>query len=281
MATTPVAFSLAVNLDHVGWWADDLDTARLEFQQLGFNVTRPASLLTGAGPDAPQDEGQRSSHIMFQNTYLELTSVAGEVIPPHLSHYQAGSGLKIIALGCGDVNALHAGLKTTGWDLVDPARSERQLNYGAQTDEPVRFQWFMATPRQFPEVLVCMVEHLDRQRLFDPDITRQPNHVAELTEVLMLSEEPERSYLRYQPLESSPEDATGWLTFLTREQAELAYPGARLPLVAANASAQCIPMGVVLRSGKLGLLRQKLPQQSNGQVWFAAPGSTIVVVREC
>jgi len=280
MITAPSAFSLAVNLDHVGWWVDDLDSVRLEFEQLGFNVTRPASLLTGNAEDLPIDEGQSSSHIMFQNSYLELTTVVGEVIPPHLAEYQAGSGLKIIALGCNDASALHSRLATTGWDLVAPARSERRLHYGSQVDEPVRFQWFMATPQQFPEVLVCLVEHLDRQRLFDPDVTTQPNQVAELTEVLMLSNEPEQSYLRYQPLEVSVDLATGWLTFLTREQAELAYPGVRPPPLAVGDSALCTPMGVVLRSSGLDLLRRQLGQQSGGQVWFAAPGRTIVVVRE-
>jgi hypothetical protein len=279
MVAATRAFSLAVNLDHVGWWVDDLHSVTLEFERLGFNITRPASLLTGSSSDAPTDEGQVSSHIMFQNSYLELTTVVGEVIPHHLTEYQAGSGLKIIALGCVDACALHGSLVMGGWDVVDPARSERQLNYGDQLDEPVRFHWFMATPRQFPEVLVCLVEHLDHQRLFDAQVTKQPNQVAELTEVLMLSDEPEGSYMRYKPLESSTDDATGWLTFLTPEQAELAYPGARLPRLSTSGT-DCTPMGVVLRSAGLDFLRGQLDQESDGEVWFAAPGRTIVVVRE-
>ena len=279
MALIPTGFSLAVDLDHVGWWVDDLVSVRAEFERLGFNVTQPASLLTGSGRAAPQDEGQRSSHVMFRNTYLELTTVAGNAIPAHLMQYRGGSGLKIIALGCVDADALHDELASAGWDLVAPARSERRLDYGDR-DEPVRFRWFMATPTQFPEVLVCVVEHLDRERLFDPKVTEQSNQVIELTEVLMLANDPESSFGRYRALESAAGTAAGWLTFLSRKQAELAYPGLSLPVPSTSDAADCTPMGVVLRSGDLDFLRRRLGRQSGGQLWFAAPGGTIVVVRE-
>lgn len=272
-----MAFSLAVNLDHVGWWVDDLEAVSRQFDQLGFSVTRPASLLTGTSEGDPRDEGQRSSHVMFRDTYLELTTVIGSEIPGHLSAYQGGSGLKIVALGCADADARHDDLENVErWDLVATSRSQRELSYASQPNEPVRFKWFMATPTQFPEVLVCLVEHLDRQRLFDPSVTRQPNGVTELTEVLMLSDDPEGSFTRYRPLEASAGDTTGWLTFITRDQARLAYPGAALPSLGAGG---CVPLGVVLEASGLDFFATQQAPHAEGQFWFAAPGNTLVVIR--
>ncbi len=257
---------LAINLDHIGWWVDDLSAVGDAFAGQGFTVTDSASLLTGDVDGHPQDEGQRSSHIMFQNTYLELTTVVGEVVPSHLSQYQGGSGLKIVALNCADATTQHQALSQLGWDLVDPGHSERRLSYGNNPTDPVRFRWFMATPTQFPEVLVCVVQHLDRERLFDPSVTSHANGAQDLAEVLMLTADPATSLSRYRPLEAVGADATGWLTFLTPQQAQSAYPGATLPTLTGDHD--CVPMGIVINAAA-----------DSGADWFTGPGDTVVVVR--
>jgi hypothetical protein len=267
LATLAASERLAINLDHIGWWVDDLAATSADFLRHGFTVTGSASLLTGGKGDPPQDEGQRSSHIMFQNTYLELTSVVGEVVPAHLLQYQQGSGLKIIALGCVDAGVQHGALAELGWDLVEPARSERSLSYGTGSAEPVRFRWFMAKPTQFPEVLVCVVQHLDRGRLFDASMTHHANEATDLVEVLMLTIDPATSLARYRPLEASGDEATGWLTFVTPDAALSAFPGAALPIL--NGANDCVPMGIVVTTDRA----------QTGEVWFPGPGNTVVVVR--
>jgi len=257
---------LAINLDHIGWWVDDLAATSDDFVAHGFTVTGSASLLTGQG-DQPQDEGQRSSHVMFHNTYLELTTVVGEVVPAHLLQYQKGSSLKIIALGCADAAVQHGALTELGWDLVEPARSQRGLSYGSNSAEPVRFRWFMVKPAQFPEALVCVVQHLDRDRLFDASVTSHANAVTDLVEVLMLTADPAISLARYRPLEALGDEATGWLSFVTPEAARSAYPGAALPVL--SGVNDCVPMGIVVTTDRA----------QPKEVWFPGPGNTVVVVR--
>lgn len=258
---------LAINLDHIGWWVPDLAVATDHFAGHGFTVTGPANLLTGGSEAEPQDEGQRSSHIMFQTSYLELTTVVGNVVPAHLLRYQQGSGLKIIALGCADAVTQHRALAKLGWDLVEPAHSERTLSYGSGSAEPVRFRWFMATPRQFPEVLVCVVQHLDRTRLFDPAVTHHANNVTDLKAVLMLTADPAASMARYRPLEVPSGEATGWLNFVTPDDARGAFPGAGLPTL--GGAHDCVPMGIVVTTTG--------PEPT--EAWFPGPGDTVVVLR--
>ena len=255
---------LAINLDHIGWWVDDIEASTREFEGRGFTVTRPASLLTGAATQSPQDEGQLSSHVMFQNTYLELTTVIGDSIPPHLLEYRDGSSLKIIAFGCADADTKYNALLNLGWDVVAPGHSQRELGYGDRT-APVRFRWFMAAPSQFPEVLVCVVQHLDRERLFDPVVSAHANGVRELTEVMLLTDDPQTALARYRPLEAGADEATGWLSFVRPRTLQAEFPAVKLPQLADGSD--CVPVGIVLTA------------DSRGETsWFPGPGGTIVVV---
>ena len=71
-------------LDHIGILGSDITEMVNAYRSLGFHVTEPERLNAGAGGDFGR---QYSAHVMFENTYIELTAVEDCQSEHHLAPY--------------------------------------------------------------------------------------------------------------------------------------------------------------------------------------------------
>lgn len=164
---------MRIALDHLGWLGPDLQRLVAVFQGLGFRVLGPVPLQSGA---ARHPDAQWSAHVMFRDTYLELTALSADAVGHPLHRWRAEPpAVRLVLLRAYDAAAEHARLAATGWQLSEVQHAERRLAYGAQG--VARFRWFGLREEPWPGTLLAWVEHLDRAALFDPDVTVQPNTV--------------------------------------------------------------------------------------------------------
>ncbi len=195
------AYHVSLPLDHVGWLVGDLSAASNAFNRLGFRVTAPGTLKTGGDAGTLQDLGQRSAHVMFADTYVELTAVAAAMPPTHLARYMARPGLVILALRVPDVAAAHRALAATAVSVTAVAHSERPVDYGpAGRQGTARFHWFMCVAEDFPELLVCFVQHLTPELVFQPAVAAHDYQVVALSHVLLFTSDIAQTRARYQRL---------------------------------------------------------------------------------
>jgi hypothetical protein len=167
-----------IALDHLGWLGPDVDGMTAVFGRLGFRVLGPAPLRHGVstGPAA-----QWSAHVMFRDTYLELTSLSAAAVDHPLYRWRTDPpAVRLVLLGAVDAMAERARATTAGWCVSELQHAERRLEYGAQ--RVARFRWFglgensvPGTEFPAPGTLVAWVQHLDREFVFDPGVRSHPN----------------------------------------------------------------------------------------------------------
>lgn len=253
-------------LDHVGWLVEDLDAARKQFEAFGFAVTPTAALSTG-------EDVQYSAHVVFADTYLELTSFRG-AIPTHLAPYADSFGLKILALRSDAAAHYHELLGKRGLALTPLANSQRQVDSG----EWAKFCWFMAEPQAFPDVLVCGVEHETPEVVFPDPPAAQRNGATRLAEVLLLTSDPQVEAQRYAVLTG---DATrpGTLSILDADAASLRFHGLDAPRDETKL------LGISLDCDDLEGTKQWLADHrvdygaSARGIWLAGPDGTVIELR--
>lgn len=148
------------------------------FEALGFRVLGPVPLHSGT---TPSPAVQWSAHVMFRDTYLELTSVSEGAVGNPLHRWRTDPPcVRLVLLRAADAHAERARLATAGLLVRDVHHAERRLLYGA--GGVARFRWFglgedsvPGTEFPVPGTVVAWVQHLDREALFDPDVIEQPN----------------------------------------------------------------------------------------------------------
>jgi hypothetical protein len=164
---------MKIALDHLGWLGPDVRRLVDVFEALGFRVLGPVPLHSGAttGPAV-----QWSAHVMFRDTYLELTSVSAAAADNPLQRWRASpAGVRLVVLRTSDAAASHATLAAAGWQVTGVQHAQRRLAYGKQG--VARFRWFGLRDEPLPGVLAAWVQHLDREALFDASVSAQPNTV--------------------------------------------------------------------------------------------------------
>lgn len=171
---------MKIALDHLGWLGPDVHRLVSVFEGLGFRVLGPVPLQSGA---AGGPEVQWSAHVMFRDTYLELTSLSAEAARHPLYRWRADPPrVRLVLLRASDADAERSRLAASGWRLSEVQHAERRLAYGARG--VARFRWFgvddhsvPGTEFPVPGTVVAWVQHLDREAVFDRNVIEQPNTV--------------------------------------------------------------------------------------------------------
>lgn len=177
-------------VDHVGLVVADVGVTVTAFRKLGFQVSDPVGLLAtdAAGKTSPL--GQDSAHIVFDNAYLEISAPhpgSGNHLEPYLA---LGAGIRILCFASDDLAAdypLLSHAKLAGSPLLGSARAVRI----GQTERVARFRWCAVRPDLWPGVIVAIVEHLDRDIVFAPELRTHPNGARRLIEVSASPGEPD------------------------------------------------------------------------------------------
>ena len=165
-------------LDHVGLVVEDVAPVVAQLREAGFSVSDPVALQGENGP-----LGQTSAHCVFENFYLEISAPvpgSGNHLEPLLAE---GPGVKIIALGCEDADAAHAKLSESGVACGPLRDASREVMF-ARRRAIARFRWF-AVEEGPAGAITALVEHLDPEIVFAPELSAHRNGSRRVTEVVL------------------------------------------------------------------------------------------------
>ena len=162
-------------VDHIGILGRDIKTMVNAYRELGFSVTEPERLSAGTGVEQGE---QFSAHVMFNETYIELTAVENCQPEHHLAPYIGlPCGVRILILQCDDAASAHKRLASEGLPATPIYEAERQLSNGNQ--ELARFRWFSLAPQPLSQLLIGWVQHLTKTAVFQGS-EKHPNSATDM-----------------------------------------------------------------------------------------------------
>lgn len=171
---------LKLSIDHIGILGPSIEELVLEMQLLGFSIVGPAELTAVDASGKRVGLGQRSAHIMFADDYVELTAVDLPAAGHHLEQFlHPPWGIRLLLLSSDDIEHAHAQCRQRRLEPGEVQRASRHIDYGQGGE--AGFRWFGLPPVDWPDALVAYVEHLTRERVFDPGVCEHPNGALNLT----------------------------------------------------------------------------------------------------
>ena len=196
------SFRLPVPLDHAGYGVRDLHATIDLFKRLGFSPTKEKKLMT-RDPDSGgfRPLGQLSAHLVFEKGYLELsapTSRDNHLIPL-IERYP---GIHILALAAENVEEQRRYCRKWYRDLTPVRQASRNIEYG-KNHGIARFKWFPLPADVFSEGIVCSVEHLTRDLVFQREVLCHPNKVCALAGIYLCARNPALMKKKYEPFSKS------------------------------------------------------------------------------
>ncbi|MBM3504227.1 MAG: VOC family protein [Alphaproteobacteria bacterium] len=227
-------------IDHLGIVSRDMMATERAYKRLGFYVTEPKPLTAPDARGRQQPTGQDSQHFVFRDTYVELTGITDPNAKNHLEPYIARyAGLHILALNCKSADAASAALRGEGLPIPAANQAGREVLYG----KPglARFKWFMIPPAIAPEGLVCAVEHVTPEIVYQDVVMNHPNGAVSLIEATLCTTDLAGACRNYQRFLGVPDTPLpygrafdmGESRVVLCDPAGLArrYPGVRPPAV--------------------------------------------------
>lgn len=218
-------------IDHLGVVGRDIEALLRAYRRLGFTPTEPTPLM-GLNDGEPVYLGQDSAHLIFSESYVELSGVTTDDPGHHLAPWLARrAGLHILALGSEDATTSHAAMMAQDMSVPDVQDAGRHVAYGAKHGD-AKFKWFKAPDALGEEGFVCLVEQVTPELVFQPPEAGHPNGALGVVDVIVLAEDSAEAlarHSRYPGAERLDKNRLGFgdqtLTFF--DQANLAerFPG--------------------------------------------------------
>jgi len=207
-------------IDHLGVVGRDIGALVTTYTRLGFTPTEPVPLM-GLVDGEPVPLGQDSAHLIFADSYVELSGVTSTDPNHHLAPWlERRHGLHILAFGSSDADTAHAMLTQQGLEVPAVQGASRHVTYGTRHGD-AKFKWFKAPDSLGDEGFVCLVEQVTPDLVFQPPENGHPNGALSVTGVTLLSDDPAESIKRFEaypgaaPLNETQLDFDGQvLTFL-------------------------------------------------------------------
>lgn len=183
-------------IDHLGVVGRDIDALLSAYTRLGFTPTAPTPLM-GLKEGEPVYLGQDSAHLIFAESYVELSGVTTDDPNHHLAPWLARrAGLHILALGSDDAVASHAALVADGLDVPAVQDAGRHVAYGEHHGD-AKFKWFKAPDALGDEGFVCLVEQITPELVFQPPTNGHPNGALGVVDVIAVAEDPAEALERH------------------------------------------------------------------------------------
>ena len=184
-------------IDHLGVVGRDIGVLVETYTKLGFTPTEPVPLM-GLVDGKPVPLGQDSAHLIFADSYVELSGVTSTDPNHHLAPWlKRRHGLHILAFGSSDADTAHAVLSQQGLEVPPVQGASRHVTYGTRHGD-ASFKWFKAPDSLGDEGFVCLVEQVTPELVFQPPSAGHPNGALSVTGVTLLSDDPADSMKRFQ-----------------------------------------------------------------------------------
>ncbi|MGE0697822.1 MAG: VOC family protein [Hyphomicrobiaceae bacterium] len=226
-----------IGLDHVVIMVRDLAEGGRRWQSLGFTVA-PRGLHTA-------EMGTANHTIMLGEDYLELIGVVAETdrnLPGRQFLARRGEGIERAAFTGTDADDGVAELKARGFAALGPWDFGRPVDLPDGRKSEARFRTFVWPVEERPGGLrVFACQHLTRENVWIPELTRHANTARRIVRVEMLSPDPAKAAAHMGRLidrmpEPLPDGALrvatggkrGDFVFLDRATLERRHPGVPL-----------------------------------------------------
>jgi hypothetical protein len=175
-----------IGLDHVVVMTRDLGEGARRWQSLGFTVS-PRGLHT-------KEMGTANHTIMLGHDYLELIGVVAETernAPGRAFLAQRGEGIERAAFTGTDADDGVAELKARGFAALGPYDFGRPVDLPDGRKVEARFRTFVWPIEERPGGLrVFACQHLTRENVWIPELTRHANTATRIDRVEMLTPDP-------------------------------------------------------------------------------------------
>ena len=199
-------------IDHLGVVGRDIALLTTAYTRLGFAPTAPVPLM-GEQDGKPVPLGQDSAHLIFADSYVELSGVTSQDPGHHLAPWLARrEGLHILALGSANAAESHAALVKTGLSVPDVQNAGRFVDYGTQHGD-AQFRWFKVPEDVGAEGFFCMVEQVTPALVFQPPEGGHPNGALGVMGVTVLAEDAGLTLDRYGTLPSANREGSNRIRF--------------------------------------------------------------------
>lgn len=183
-------------IDHLGIVGRDIDALLKAYRRLGFTPTAPTPLM-GTKDGEQIYLGQDSAHLIFADSYVELSGVTTDDPNHHLAPWLARRpGLHILALGSDNAKASHAAMAAQGMTVPAVQDAGRHVAYGTKHGD-AQFKWFKAPDELGDEGFVCLVEQITPELVFQPPADGHPNGALSVVDVIALAEDPAEALARH------------------------------------------------------------------------------------
>ncbi|MFV0295194.1 MAG: VOC family protein [Hyphomicrobiaceae bacterium] len=175
-----------IGLDHVVVMTIDLDAGAKVWGGLGFTVS-PRGLHSAA-------MGTANTTIMLKHDYLELIGVVAETdrnAPARTFLERRGEGIERAAFTGTDADEGVAELKSMGFAALGPYDFGRPVELPDKREVQAAFRTFVWPIEERPGgIRVFACQHLTREYVWIPELTRHANTAYRIDRVEMLSTDP-------------------------------------------------------------------------------------------
>lgn len=179
-------------LDHIGWFAPDMDTASRALERLGFLLT-PYSLHgdLDAATGAIKPVGTANRLIMLEQGYLEILAIVAEADTPVVRHMRAmlkerGTGVHLIAFGVADAARKAEALAKAGFSMQPTVNLRRTVEAEDSTQAEVAFTVVRPAFTHFPECRMQVLTHHTPEHMWQRRYVVQPNGIVGLDRVSLM-----------------------------------------------------------------------------------------------
>jgi hypothetical protein len=180
-----VALREMTELDHLGFAVRQIEPLLALFRRLGFAPTQPRELKRLNDRGQLEALGQISAHLVFEDTYIELSGVPDPAAGNHLERFlDRYEGLHILALRGADLDQARRRCLAAGLNPTDVQLAGRRIEYGNRHGE-ARFRWWMLPADDMPDGLVCHVDNLTPELVYQAAVQRHPNGALAISAVIV------------------------------------------------------------------------------------------------
>ncbi len=184
-------------IDHLGVVGRDIAAMVAAYTRLGFTPTEPVPLM-GIVDGKAVPLGQDSAHLIFADSYVELSGVTTTDPSHHLAPFlKRRDGLHILAFGSRDADVAHNALSQQGLEVPSVQGASRHVTYGTRHGD-AKFKWFKAPDSLGDEGFVCLVEQVTPELVFQPPAEGHPNGALSVSGVTLLVNDPAATMERFK-----------------------------------------------------------------------------------
>lgn len=242
----------SIALDHLGFAVRQMEPLLTLFRRLGFSPTEARELQRVDEDGRPAPLGQVSAHLVFADTYVELSAVpdpaSGNHLEPFLDRYQ---GLHILALRSADLDAARRSCSAAGLHPTEVQQASREIEYGDRHGE-ARFRWWMLPAAELSDGLLCHVQNQTPELVYQSAVQAHPNSAVAVTGVIISAPDTLAATRRWSSA----------LGGMEAENGVFALNNARLEIQTLSSQQAKLPVGLAgmaIRVTELDAVRRRLP----------------------